>query len=85
MEPTAVAVAGGETEPNGEPTALRVISPHPSDVHSSTALMQTSQPLDSGARNGQNSQQLRDVRTREAGALCRPGRTEEERERGVRA
>ena len=50
MEPTAVAVAGGETEPNGEPTALRVISPHPSDVHSTTALMQTSQPLDSGAR-----------------------------------
>jgi hypothetical protein len=26
----------------------------------------------------QNSEQLRDVRTREAGALCRPGRTEEE-------
>ena len=26
----------------------------------------------------QNSEQLRDVGTREAGALCRPGRTEEE-------
>jgi hypothetical protein len=28
--------------------------------------------------NGQNSEQLRDVGTREAGALCRPGRTGEE-------
>jgi len=28
--------------------------------------------------NGQNSEQLRDVSTKEAGALCRPGRTEEE-------
>ena len=28
--------------------------------------------------NGQNSEQLRDVGTREAGVLCRPGRTEEE-------
>ena len=28
--------------------------------------------------NRQNSEQLRDVGTREAGALCRPGRTEEE-------
>jgi hypothetical protein len=30
--------------------------------------------------NGQNSEQLRDVGTREAGALCRPGRTEEKGE-----
>jgi hypothetical protein len=30
--------------------------------------------------NGQNTEQLRDVGTREAGALCRPGRTEEEGE-----
>ena len=30
--------------------------------------------------NGQNSEQLREVSTREAGALCRPGRTEEEGE-----
>jgi len=49
-EPLAVAVAGRETEPNEEPTALRVISPQPGDVHSTTALMQTSQRLDSGAR-----------------------------------
>jgi hypothetical protein len=28
--------------------------------------------------NGQNSEQLRDVGIGEAGALCRPGRTEEE-------
>ena len=28
--------------------------------------------------NGQSSEQLRDVSTKEAGALCRPGRTEEE-------
>jgi hypothetical protein len=30
--------------------------------------------------NGQNSEQLRDGGTREVGALCRPGRTEEEKE-----
>lgn len=28
--------------------------------------------------NGQDSEQLREVGTREAGALCRPGRTEVE-------
>jgi hypothetical protein len=28
--------------------------------------------------NGQNSEQLRDVGIGEAGALCRPGRTEQE-------
>jgi hypothetical protein len=28
--------------------------------------------------NGQNSEQLRDVGNGEAGALCRPGRTERE-------
>ena len=38
--------------------------------------MQTRQWLDSGCNNGQNSKQLRDVGTREAGALCRPGRNE---------
>jgi hypothetical protein len=31
--------------------------------------------------NRQNSEQLRDVGTREGGALCRPGRTQEKRER----
>ena len=50
VKPPQSPSLAGETEPNGEPTAPRVISPQPGNVHSTTALMQTSQRLDSGAR-----------------------------------
>jgi hypothetical protein len=65
-------------EPNGEPTALRVISPRARrcPLHDD---VDADEPTAGQRRDdGQNSEELRDVGTRRAGALCRPGRTEEE-------